>query len=230
MTQTATAETNTYADIKRRLSEPVPANLISHMDRSGRDIPYLNVTDLKDLLDARAGVWESQVTEFKQIGETLCCVVRVTIHASDGMFIQDGTGVEDIIVRGYGDVFSNAYAQAIRRACEGHGLARELWRKDEHGQQTPQRLNSPANPSNPQAPRSFGPTTKPENGKAASPADLATAKQLGMIRALAREYGTDADECANRAFDCSTDELSKKAAGWLIESLQKRIAEKENAR
>jgi hypothetical protein len=54
----------------------------------------------------------------------------VMIHASDGAYSQDGTGVESINLRGYGDVASNAYAQAFRRACESHGLARELWRME----------------------------------------------------------------------------------------------------
>jgi hypothetical protein len=57
-------------------------------------------------------------------------IVTVLIHASDGAYSQDGTGVESINLRGYGDVASNSYAQAFRRACESHGLARELWRME----------------------------------------------------------------------------------------------------
>jgi len=47
-----------------------------------------------------------------------------------------------------------------------------------------------------------------------------TAKQLGMIRAIARELNIDADEECNSVMQCSTDELSKRAASSLIRHLQ----------
>jgi len=47
-----------------------------------------------------------------------------------------------------------------------------------------------------------------------------TAKQLGMIRAIAREIGVDPDEECNNVMSCKTDELSRKAASALIQHLQ----------
>jgi hypothetical protein len=47
-----------------------------------------------------------------------------------------------------------------------------------------------------------------------------TAKQLGMIRAIAREIGVDPDEECNNLMQCKTDELSKKAASAMIQHLQ----------
>ncbi len=49
--------------------------------------------------------------------------------------------------------------------------------------------------------------------------DMVTAKQLGMIRAVSRDKGVDADEMANGLFQCSVGELSKAAASSLIEQL-----------
>lgn len=60
----------------------------------------------------------------------------------------------------------------------------------------------------------------PANPIAYSLMDLVSAKQLGMIRAIAREIGIDADEECHSVMACKTDELSKKAASCLIQHLQ----------
>lgn len=61
-----------------------------------------------------------------------------------------------------------------------------------------------------------------KNPLASCLADLITAKQLGMIRAIAREKRLDADDEATKefGFPCKADELSKLAASTLIKRLQ----------
>jgi hypothetical protein len=51
-------------------------------------------------------------------------------------------------------------------------------------------------------------------------ADLVTPKQLGMIRALAREAGVDADEESQSVMRVRTEELSKRAASSFIDHLK----------
>ncbi|MEO8573829.1 MAG: hypothetical protein ABI481_07655, partial [Pyrinomonadaceae bacterium] len=60
----------------------------------------------------------------------------------------------------------------------------------------------------------------PTNPVARSLGELVTAKQLGMIRAIARELNIDPDEECNSVMNCSTDELTKRAASSLIQHLQ----------
>lgn len=55
---------------------------------------------------------------------------------------------------------------------------------------------------------------------AKSMSDLVTPKQLGMIRALARESSLDPDEECQSVFRCKTDELSKRAASSFIDHLK----------
>ena len=50
--------------------------------------------------------------------------------------------------------------------------------------------------------------------------DLVTPKQLGMIRALAREAGVDAEEECHRVLRVRTEELSKRAASSFIDHLK----------
>lgn len=62
--------------------------------------------------------------------------------------------------------------------------------------------------------------TKPDNPVAKSLADLVTAKQLGMIRAMSREKGLDAESLCRQELECATDELSKRAASYFIDFIQ----------
>lgn len=76
---------------------------------------------------------------------------------------------------------------------------------------------------NPQ--RQAEPTQEREEGFPANPiarslSDLITARQLGMIRAIAREASIEADQECNVVMRCKTDELSKRGASALIQHLQ----------
>jgi len=214
-------------NIKRLLAEPVPAHLIRSRE-GGRDrngqvfyLDYINVYDYKDLLDERAGVWEALIVDYKQVSESMTCVVRITITAEDGKFSQDGTGIEPLAGNIYGYPFSNAYAQAFRRACEGWGLSRDLWRVDSHApvqqQQAPQAQapvqQAPAPVQTTAVVQGFDPIAK-------SLSDMVTTKQLGMIRAIAREKDLDSDRECEALYKCKVSELSRRAASNLIDHLQ----------
>lgn len=119
-----------YAEIKLKLKEPISEKVISTKKQGGTTIRFVNVTDIKDLLDERLGAnhWESRVSDFKQIGDFIVMTVSISINAADGVYTHEGTGHEKANHSGFGDLASNSYAQAFRRAAEGHGLGRELWR------------------------------------------------------------------------------------------------------
>jgi hypothetical protein len=213
-----------YYLLKANLALPIPAQMITQKQK-GWDkernepvlIDYVNVTDLKDLLDERVGVWTAHVLSYQQIGYELCVVVRLSIYASDGIFSSDGTGVNNVDHKGFGDTFSNAYAQAFRRACEGHGMGRELWRKTEHleateAAQTSRQADNSEQPHHTQEVPRRDPVAK-------NLVDMLTSKQLAMIRGLAKEKDINAEEVCKQVMNCSIDELSKRAASDLIEHL-----------
>ena len=60
----------------------------------------------------------------------------------------------------------------------------------------------------------------PVDPLAKSMADLVTPKQLGMIRALARQAGVDPDDECQQVMRVRTEELSKRAASSLIDHLK----------
>jgi len=127
-----TSESLSYSELKRRLKKPIDRKLLSQKKAGGTSIDFLNITDLKDELDSRLAPnhWEAIVKQTMLCGENLIMIVSLIIHADDGVYCQDGTGIESINLRGYGDVASNSYAQALRRAAESHGFCRELWRAE----------------------------------------------------------------------------------------------------
>lgn len=124
-------------ELMTRLIRPIPARFITQKpDRSKAE--YVNVTTLKDFLDWACGFgrWRAEVARVDTPGSHLGMIVRLTIlyAGPDGRereMWQDGTGEEvtnDAKI--YGDPWTNAYAQALRRAAESFGMGRELWRRD----------------------------------------------------------------------------------------------------
>jgi len=226
----------TYYMLKANLALPIPRTLISTKnkgwDKKSGDpilIEYCNVTDLKDLLDERVGLWTSEVMSFQQIGNSLCIVVRISVFATDGVFHSDGTGIESLSSGGFGDPFSNAYAQGFRRACEGHGMGREMWRKSEHVenanadfQEPPAHHDNSERAEHTQERPEFDPVAK-------TLSDMVTAKQLGLIRSIAKEGNLDAAGECRLKMRCGIEELSKRAASEFIEHLQNASRQQQSA-
>lgn len=221
----------TLEQIKANLDAPVPRELVRSRyggkDENGQAfyLDYINVYDYKDLLDHRVGKWEARIVDWKQVSESITCVVRITVHGTDGSLAQDGTGMEMLVGNSYGDPFSNAYAQAFRRACEGHGLSRELWRvdRDEAPQQRMVPAPAPLSADRHQPQQGDVQTTAVVQGLdpvAKTLSDMVTTKQLGMIRAIARERELDADAECTSMMRCRVSELNRRAASQLIDHLQ----------
>lgn len=215
-----------YLEIRDKLKVPVPQEFIEVRQQGNADIYYVNVDRYKELLDERAGVWTAEVGDYKQIGESLSCTVKLAIYAEEGIFVMDGTGIEPLNANSYGDPFSNAYAQAFRRACANHGLSRELWLNPpgQNRQMSPQQASnyaqSPIQRQPVQKPQGqWGPTQRPNSGLPTSNNDGVTAAQLTLLRRKAGDAGVDADAIAVQEFQdvSSSADLSKKAASYLID-------------
>lgn len=201
----------TYSMIKENLAEALPISIIRQVDKGRFQADYVNITDLKDLLDIRAGVWTSEIIAAQQIGNQFAAIVRISIHAADGVFSHDGNGIEDVNLDSYGDSFSNAYAQAFRRACESHSLGRELWRKEESNQAVqPQKRHQPQQQQLPQNSAEQSKTSSTSNG------EPATKKQLNYITSLCVEKSLDEVDLAKERHNVKFEELNKNQASDLI--------------
>jgi hypothetical protein len=121
-------------DILADLSKPVPDRFIQQYDKPTRGgsvkIDYIPWHDIARLMDYFAPGWEIEITD-KQLSDThLLLTVRLWIHAAEGRFYRESTGIESLDRDGYGDFQSMAESMAFRRAAARWGLGAHLYRKD----------------------------------------------------------------------------------------------------
>ncbi len=147
--------------------------------------------------------WSHTVKDIRQIGDIFAVTVAITIDGVTREGIGTGTADSEMGIK-------KAEHDALKRAAVKFGIARELYKKESDRIEREGAVQPPTNNDG-----GF-----PANPIAKSLSDLVTAKQLGMIRAISREIGVEADvECQN-VMQCKTDELSKKAASGFIQHLQ----------
>ena len=191
----------------KQLRQNVDPNLVKSRegwrDRNGNVhmVDYVEWHTVADILDETAPNWQHTIRDIKQIGDVITVTVAITIDGVTREGIGTGSGESELGIK-------KAEHDALKRAAVKFGIARELYRKEsdvierDGAVQTQQDAGFPSNP----VAKSLG--------------DLVTAKQLGMIRALARENSIEADEECQAVMNCKTDELSKKAASSFIQHMQ----------
>lgn len=196
-----------FSSTLRALSKNVDPNLVKQRegwrDRNGNVhlVDYVEWHTVADILDVNASNWSHTVKDIRQIGDIMTVTVAITIDGVTREGIGTGLAQSEMGIK-------KAEHDALKRAAVKFGIARELYRKESDVIEREGAL--PA-----QMEAEF-----PSNPIAKSLSDLVTAKQLGMIRAIAREIGIDPDEESNSAMQCRTDELSKRAASSFIQHLQ----------
>ncbi|MBV9216398.1 MAG: hypothetical protein JO053_09490 [Acidobacteria bacterium] len=191
----------------RELREPVSSDLIrqraGRRDRNGNVhmVEYVEWHTVADILDEHAPNWAHTVKDIRSIGEIITVTVAITIDGVTREGIGTGKAINETGIK-------KAEHDALKRAAVKFGIARELYKKEfdsVEGEDLPVQAAV---------------TTRVDNPVAKSIGDMVTSKQLGLIRAIARDANVDAEkECAS-LMRCSVEELSKRAASDLIEHLQ----------
>lgn len=192
----------------RELKKHVDPNLIKQRegwrDRHGnvQMVDYVEWHTVADILDEAAPNWVHAVKDIRQIGDLMTVTVAITIDGVTREGIGTGLAQSEMGIK-------KAEHDALKRAAVKFGIARELYKKES---EVIEREGSTSSEN--------GDDDFPTNPVARSLGELVTAKQLGMIRAIAREVNVDPDEECNSLMHCSTDELTKRAASALIQHLQ----------
>ena len=194
-----------FAKTLSTLKQPIDPRLIKTRegwrDRNGNQhmVEYVEWHTVADLLDRLAPTWSHAVRGIVQIGDMVAVTCAITI---DGVTREGvGTGNADNETG-----IKKAEHDALKRAAIKFGIARELYQRESEIIET-----QGAGPQ---------PGDFPKDPLAKSMADLVTPKQLGMIRALAREAGVDPDEESQSVMRVRTEELSKRAASSFIDHLK----------
>ena len=194
-----------FAKTLGALKAPVDPRLIKTRegwrDRNGNQhmVEYVEWHTVADILDRIATTWSHAVRGIVQIGEMVAVTCAITI---DGVTREGvGTGNADNETG-----IKKAEHDALKRAAIKFGIGRELYQRESEVIE-----RDGAGPQ---------PGDFPRDPLAKSMADLVTPKQLGMIRALAREAGVDPDEESQAVMRVRTEELSKRAASSFIDHLK----------
>ncbi|HYN85098.1 MAG TPA: Rad52/Rad22 family DNA repair protein [Pyrinomonadaceae bacterium] len=194
-----------FTNTLRVLRQPIDPKFVKTRegwtDRNGNRhmVEYVEWHTVADLLDRVAPTWSHSVRGIVQIGDMVAVTCAITIDGVTREGVGTGTADNETGIK-------KAEHDALKRAAIKFGIARELYQRE----------------SDVIEERGAGPQTGefPRDPLAKSMADLVTPKQLGMIRALAREAGVDVEEECQTALRCRTEELSKRAASSFIDHLK----------
>ncbi|HEV7889940.1 MAG TPA: Rad52/Rad22 family DNA repair protein [Pyrinomonadaceae bacterium] len=194
-----------FAKTLSTLKSPVDPRLIKTRegwrDRNGNQhmVEYVEWHAVADILDRVAPTWSHSVRGIVQIGDMVAVTCAITIDGVTREGVGTGTADNETGIK-------KAEHDALKRAAIKFGIARELYQRESEIIES-----SGAGPQ---------PGDFPKDPLAKSMADLVTPKQLGMIRALAREAGVDPDEESQSVMRVRTEELSKRAASSFIDHLK----------
>jgi hypothetical protein len=194
-----------FTNTLRVLRQPIDPKLIKQRegwrDRNGNQhmVEYVEWHAVADILDRVAPTWSHSVRGIVQIGDMVAITAAITIGDVTREGVGTGTADNETGIK-------KAEHDALKRAAIKFGIARELYQRESEVIET-----QGAGPQPGEFPRD--PLAKSMN-------DLVTPKQLGMIRALAREAGIEADEECRQVMRITTEELSKKAASSFIDHLK----------
>lgn len=194
------AFTNTLRALKQQVDPAVVKTREGWTDRQGNlhMVEYVEWHAVADILDRVVPNWQHAVRNVTQIGDMVAVTAAITIDGVTREGVGTGTAESEMGIK-------KAEHDALKRAAVKFGIARELYQRE-----------SEVIEKEGAAPQS----QFPRDPLAKSMADLVTPKQLGMIRALAREAGVDVEEECQSVLRCKTDELSKRAASSFIDHLK----------
>jgi len=197
-----------FSSTLRELRKNVDPQLVKQRegwrDRNGnvQMVDYVEWHTVADILDETAPDWAHTVKDIRQIGDIMTVTVAITIDGVTREGIGTGLAQNEMGIK-------KAEHDALKRAAVKFGIARDLYKKESEVIEREGTSTAAADGDD-----------FPTDPIAKSLGDLVTAKQLGMIRAIARETGVDLDKECKAVMNCMTDALSKRAASQLIKHLQ----------
>ena len=211
VTQTDGKVQQEFKHVLDLLRQPVDEKLIrvreGWTDRTGRKhlVEYIEWHTVAGLLDRICPSWSHSVKSISQIGETVAVTASLTINGITREGIGTGAGGNETGIK-------KAEHDALKRAAVKFGIARDLYQREgEVAAETEGKANHSS--------KSFISDAPISDSVAKGMNDLITPKQLGMIRRLAQDSHLDAEAECQAMYGCKVEDLNKRAASKLIESL-----------
>ena len=193
---------STLKELRKTVNPDLIRQRAGRRDRNGNVhmVEYVEWHTVADVLDDNAPNWAHTVKDIRSIGDIVTVTVAITIDGVTREGIGTGKAISETGIK-------KAEHDALKRAAVKFGIARELYKKEFDAIEQTDELSA------------FEPQTATDP-IAKNLGDMVTGKQLGMIRAIAREANIDAEHECSQMMRCAVEELSKRAASDLIEHLQ----------
>ena len=166
-------------------------------------VEYIEWHTVADILDEIAPNWTHSVKDIRAIGEIMTVTVAITIDGITREGIGTGRARSETGIK-------KAEHDALKRAAVKFGIARDLYKRENYTSEPETETRGDAVQN---ADSHVGNVAK-------NLGDLVTGRQLGMIKALARETGVDLEKESELVMKCRFDELSKRGASRFITHLQ----------
>lgn len=191
----------TLKELRKTVDPELIRQRAGRRDRDGHVhmVEYVEWHTVADILDVHAPNWTHSVKDIRSIGDIVTVTVAITIDGVTREGIGTGKAVSETGIK-------KAEHDALKRAAVKFGIARELYKREFEVVSAP--------------PASTPAVLAERDPMARTLGDMITGKQMGMIRAIAREAKLDAEKECMITMNCSIDELSKRGASDLIERLQ----------
>lgn len=191
----------TLEELRKTVSPDLIRQRAGRRDRNGNVhmVEYVEWHTVADILDEHAPNWGHTVKDIRPIGDIVTVTVAITIDGVTREGVGTGKTASETGIK-------KAEHDALKRAAVKFGIARELYKREFDSIDNDDARSSIDIRSTDPVAKSLG--------------DMVTAKQLGMIRAIARGAGVDAENECSQKFNCVVAELSKRAASELIDHLQ----------
>lgn len=192
----------TLSELRKTVDPSLIRQRAGRRDRDGNIhmVEYVEWHTVADILDEHASNWSHTVKDIRPIGDIITVTVAITIDGITREGVGTGKTASETGIK-------KAEHDALKRAAVKFGIARELYKREFESIETDA-------PTAPEQPKMFDDPVSKSLG------DMITGKQLGMIRALAREANVDSHLECLQLMNCQIKDLSKKAASDLIEHLQ----------
>ncbi len=116
-------------EIIEDLKKPIAQKYLSQRKQGGQNLTYISWYHAIKYLDYYAPGWSYSVTHQQVVGKVFVLTVSLSIPCTEGVVTRDATGMEELDMKGYGDVSSNAESMALRRAAAKFGLGISLYEK-----------------------------------------------------------------------------------------------------
>lgn len=131
----SSSEKPSIEEVMEKLQKPIPKRLLEEKPATGgrnaQMLTYCPWHRVQRILNHYTNGYTSyEVVDRSITPDHIMMTVQITIHAAEGDFKRDGTGLERLDVGSYGDPQSNAESMAFRRAAARFGLGLHLYDGD----------------------------------------------------------------------------------------------------